>query len=104
MGNPTKLHIQTTSGTDSMGNTQVCLDSLGFNEVDVSTFCITYSPKYDYLIIVSFKYSFQYAPTVLQTIQNADGTVSIIQMDSSNPIITLPDGTTAQVQGVATVS
>lgn len=45
----------------------------------------------------------QYAPTVLQTIQNADGTVSIIQMDSSNPIITLPDGTTAQVQGVATV-
>jgi hypothetical protein len=25
-------------------------------------------------------------------------------MDPNNPIITLPDGTTAQVQGVATVS
>jgi hypothetical protein len=46
----------------------------------------------------------QYAPTVLQTISNPDGTVSIIQVDPSNPIITLPDGTTAQVQGVATVS
>ncbi|KAJ9577399.1 hypothetical protein L9F63_006022, partial [Diploptera punctata] len=45
----------------------------------------------------------QYAPTVLQTISNPDGTVSIIQVDPNNPIITLPDGTTAQVQGVATV-
>lgn len=45
--------------------------------------------------------------TVLQT--NGDGTFSLIQVDPStltnNPsIITLPDGTTAQVQGVATVS
>ncbi|XP_070490464.1 DNA-binding protein P3A2 isoform X4 [Chironomus tepperi] len=44
--------------------------------------------------------------TVLQT--NADGTFSLIQVDpstlSNNPsIITLPDGTTAQVQGVATL-
>lgn len=46
----------------------------------------------------------QYPTTVLQTITNPDGTVSIIQVDPSNPIITLPDGTTAQVQGVATVS
>lgn len=46
----------------------------------------------------------QYPTAVLQTITNPDGTVSIIQMDPSNPIITLPDGTTAQVQGVATVS
>ncbi|XP_059480633.1 DNA-binding protein P3A2-like isoform X3 [Neocloeon triangulifer] len=44
----------------------------------------------------------QYAPAVLQTISNPDGTVSIIQVDPNNPIITLPDGTTAQVQGVAT--
>ncbi|EFX65763.1 hypothetical protein DAPPUDRAFT_65254, partial [Daphnia pulex] len=47
----------------------------------------------------------QYAPTVVQTISNPDGTVSIIQVDPNNPIITLPDGTTAQVvatQGVAT--
>lgn len=43
-------------------------------------------------------------PTVLQTITNPDGTVSLIHVDPSNPIITLPDGTTAQVQGVATVS
>ncbi|KAJ8670400.1 hypothetical protein QAD02_001659 [Eretmocerus hayati] len=42
-------------------------------------------------------------PTVLQTITNPDGTVSLIQMDPNNPIITLPDGTTAQVQGVATI-
>lgn len=39
--------------------------------------------------------------TVLQTINNPDGTVSLIQVDPNNPIITLPDGTTAQVQGVA---
>ncbi|XP_055636037.1 DNA-binding protein P3A2 isoform X2 [Toxorhynchites rutilus septentrionalis] len=45
----------------------------------------------------------QYTHTVLQTIQNADGTVSIIQVDPNNPIITLPDGTTAQVQGIATL-
>ncbi|XP_043254914.1 DNA-binding protein P3A2 isoform X3 [Colletes gigas] len=44
----------------------------------------------------------QYPTAVLQTITNPDGTVSIIQVDPSNPIITLPDGTTAQVQGVAT--
>jgi hypothetical protein len=30
--------------------------------------------------------------------------VSIIHVDPNNPIITLPDGTTAQVQGIATVS
>jgi hypothetical protein len=42
--------------------------------------------------------SSQYAPTVVQTISNPDGTVSIIHVDSSNPVITLPDGTTAQVQ------
>ncbi|KAK7872373.1 hypothetical protein R5R35_006996 [Gryllus longicercus] len=47
--------------------------------------------------------STQYAPTVLQTISNPDGTVSVIQVDPNNPIITLPDGTTAQVQGVATI-
>ena len=46
----------------------------------------------------------QLGPTVLQTISNPDGTVSIIQVDPTNSIITLPDGTTAQVQGVATVS
>ncbi|KAL4704415.1 hypothetical protein ACJJTC_000414 [Scirpophaga incertulas] len=38
-----------------------------------------------------------YAPAVLQTITNPDGTVSLIQVDPNNPIITLPDGTTAQV-------
>lgn len=47
---------------------------------------------------------FQYTQAVLHTIQNSDGTVSIIQVDPNNPVITLPDGTTAQVQGVATVS
>ena len=37
----------------------------------------------------------------MQTIANPDGTVSIIHVDPNNPVITLPDGTTAQVQGVA---
>lgn len=46
---------------------------------------------------------FQYTQAMLHSIQNADGTVSIIQVDPNNQIITLPDGTTAQVQGIATV-
>lgn len=45
----------------------------------------------------------QFTPTVLHTITNPDGTVSIVQVDPNNPIITLPDGTTAHVQGLATV-
>ena len=36
--------------------------------------------------------------TVVHT--NPDGTISLIQVDPANPIITLPDGTTAQVQGL----
>ncbi|XP_065165712.1 DNA-binding protein P3A2 isoform X3 [Atheta coriaria] len=51
----------------------------------------------------SAQISTQYAPTVLHTITNADGTVSIVQVDPNNPIITLPDGTTAHVQGMATI-
>lgn len=47
--------------------------------------------------------STQYTPTVLHTITNPDGTVSIVQVDPNNPIITLPDGTTAHVQGMATL-
>ncbi|XP_045481276.1 DNA-binding protein Ewg isoform X1 [Harmonia axyridis] len=62
---------------------QVCLDPAGYSsDVDIAT---------------------QYAPTVLHTITNADGTVSIVQVDPNNPIITLPDGTTAHVQGMATL-
>lgn len=46
----------------------------------------------------------QFTPAVLHTITNPDGTVSsIVQVDPNNPIITLPDGTTAHVQGLATV-
>ncbi|XP_055388636.1 DNA-binding protein Ewg isoform X3 [Condylostylus longicornis] len=44
-----------------------------------------------------------YTQAVISSIQNADGTISLIQVDPNNPIITLPDGTTAQVQGVATL-
>ncbi|KAF9420336.1 hypothetical protein HW555_003397 [Spodoptera exigua] len=54
---------------------QVCIDQMTLADVDMS----------------------QYAPAVLQTITNPDGTVSLIQVDPSNSIITLPDGTTAQV-------
>jgi len=42
----------------------------------------------------------QFPSTVLQTISNPDGTVSIIQVDPTNSFIQLPDGTHAQVQGV----
>ncbi|KAL0279571.1 UNVERIFIED_CONTAM: hypothetical protein PYX00_001099 [Menopon gallinae] len=60
---------------------------------------ITSSPTHNALTQVQPSY----ASAVLQTISNPDGTVSIIQVDPNNPIITLPDGTTAQVQGVATI-
>ncbi|XP_055614422.1 DNA-binding protein Ewg isoform X2 [Uranotaenia lowii] len=72
------IQIQHQSSPTQTLNAQVCLDSMALSDVD-------------------------YTHTVLQTIQNADGTVSIIQVDPNNPIITLPDGTTAQVQGIATL-
>ena len=34
-------------------------------------------------------------------VSNPDGTISIIHVDPENPIITLPDGTTALIQGIA---
>lgn len=55
-------------------------------------------------MIILLQITTQYTPTVLHTITNPDGTVSIVQVDPNNPIITLPDGTTAHVQGMATVS
>ncbi|XP_039759251.1 DNA-binding protein Ewg isoform X1 [Pararge aegeria] len=61
--------------TAVLSSTQVCIDQMTLADVDMS----------------------QYAPAVLQTITNPDGTVSLIQVDPNNPIITLPDGTTAQV-------
>ena len=39
--------------------------------------------------------------TVVQT--NPDGTISLIQVDPANPIITLPDGTQAQVSYQQTI-
>merc|ERR1719400_2289866 len=42
----------------------------------------------------------QQQQAVVQTISNPDGTISIIHVDPDNPIITLPDGTTAQIQGL----
>ncbi|XP_055840771.1 DNA-binding protein Ewg isoform X5 [Episyrphus balteatus] len=82
----TKIEIHTNTGNSNsssahqttIGGTQVCLDPMTLSDCD-------------------------YTQTVLSTIQNADGTVSLIQVDPNNPIITLPDGTTAQVQGVATL-
>ena len=50
---------------------------------------------------VAQHYSTQQQPqAVVQTISNPDGTISIIHVDPENPIITLPDGTTAQIQGL----
>ncbi|KAL3290244.1 hypothetical protein HHI36_023597 [Cryptolaemus montrouzieri] len=76
--------IITTSPDGLSGSSaQVCLDPAGYSsDVDIAT---------------------QYTPTVLHTITNPDGTVSIVQVDPNNPIITLPDGTTAHVQGMATL-
>ncbi|XP_015787875.1 DNA-binding protein P3A2 isoform X1 [Tetranychus urticae] len=45
-----------------------------------------------------------YAPTMVQAINNPDGTVSLIQMDpNSAAVVTLPDGTQAQVRAVSAV-
>lgn len=45
-----------------------------------------------------------YAPTMVQAINNPDGTVSIIQMDpNSHAVVTLPDGTQAQVRALSAV-
>lgn len=60
------------------------------------------SQKYKHIYLMDYV-KFQYTQAMIHSIQNADGTVSIIQVDPNNQIITLPDGTTAQVQGVATV-
>ncbi|XP_031616893.1 DNA-binding protein Ewg isoform X3 [Contarinia nasturtii] len=73
-----QIHIQTQPTTQTITNAQI-IDSMSISDVD-------------------------YTQGLLHSIQNADGTVSIIQVDPSNQIITLPDGTTAQVQGIATLS
>ncbi|XP_046962345.1 DNA-binding protein P3A2 isoform X1 [Vanessa cardui] len=65
-----------------LSSSQVCIDQMTLADVDMS----------------------QYAPAVLQTITNPDGSVSLIQVDPSNHIITLPDGTTAQVVSIDTRS
>uniref|UniRef100_A0A182P989 Nuclear respiratory factor 1 NLS/DNA-binding dimerisation domain-containing protein n=1 Tax=Anopheles epiroticus TaxID=199890 RepID=A0A182P989_9DIPT len=72
------IQIQQQASPTQTLNAQVCLDTMALSDVD-------------------------FTHTVLQTIQNPDGTVSFIQVDPNNPIITLPDGTTAQVQGIATL-
>ncbi|XP_022236278.1 nuclear respiratory factor 1-like, partial [Limulus polyphemus] len=41
-----------------------------------------------------------YTPAVVQTISNPDGTVSIIHIDPGSAVVTLPDGTQAQVRTV----
>lgn len=41
-----------------------------------------------------------YTPTMVQTISNPDGTVSLIQVDPTNTVVTLPDGTQAQLRTV----
>ncbi|XP_015905171.1 DNA-binding protein P3A2 isoform X1 [Parasteatoda tepidariorum] len=42
-------------------------------------------------------------PTMVQTISNPDGTVSLIQVDPANTVVTLPDGTQAQLRTVSAV-
>ncbi|KPI95166.1 DNA-binding protein P3A2 [Papilio xuthus] len=66
---------RSTQGGAVLSASQVCIDQMTLADVDMS----------------------QYAPAMLQTITNPDGTVSLIQVDPNSPIITLPDGTTAQV-------
>ncbi|XP_072938853.1 DNA-binding protein Ewg isoform X2 [Epargyreus clarus] len=63
------------ASSSALASPPVCIDQMTLADVDMS----------------------QYAPAVLQTITNPDGTVSLIQVDPNSPIITLPDGTTAQV-------
>ncbi|XP_045540653.1 DNA-binding protein Ewg isoform X3 [Papilio machaon] len=66
---------RSAQGGAVLSASQVCIDQMTLADVDMS----------------------QYAPAMLQTITNPDGTVSLIQVDPNSPIITLPDGTTAQV-------
>ncbi|XP_022914786.1 DNA-binding protein Ewg isoform X2 [Onthophagus taurus] len=80
--------IATSPEVISGSSTQVCLDPAGYSS-DVDT-------------IPTLQITTQY-PAVLHTITNPDGSVSIVQVDPNNPIITLPDGTTAHVQGMATI-
>lgn len=44
-----------------------------------------------------------YAPTMVQTINNPDGTLSIIHVDPTSTVVTLSDGTQAQVRAVSAV-
>ncbi|UYV81773.1 NRF1 [Cordylochernes scorpioides] len=44
-----------------------------------------------------------YTPTMVQTINNPDGTVSIIHVDPNSTVVTLPDGTQAQVRAVSAI-
>ncbi|XP_013773937.1 nuclear respiratory factor 1-like [Limulus polyphemus] len=41
-----------------------------------------------------------YSPTMVQTINNSDGTVSVIQVEAGNTVVTLPEGTQAQFQAL----
>lgn len=45
-----------------------------------------------------------YTPTMVQTINNPDGTVSIIHVDPGSALLTLPDGTQAQVRTVSAMT
>lgn len=45
-----------------------------------------------------------YTPTMVQTINNPDGTVSIIHVDPGSALLTLPDGTQAQVRTVSAMA
>ncbi|XP_068152708.1 DNA-binding protein Ewg-like isoform X1 [Drosophila tropicalis] len=77
MDQQTVAQAQTITA-QQIANAQVCIEPITLGDVEYTT-----------------------TQTVLS--QNPDGTVSLIQVDPNNPIITLPDGTTAQVQGVATL-
>ncbi|KAI8438973.1 hypothetical protein MSG28_011278 [Choristoneura fumiferana] len=75
---------------------QVCIDQMTLTDVDFL------SLPMKLVTLPSSAHMSQYAPAVLQTITNPDGSVSLVQLDPSHPIITLPDGTTAQVVSITT--
>jgi len=74
---------------------------------DIVTNCYTYHGRQD--LLPKFTEEEEAVPKttnkklsswsgVVQTIANPDGTVSIVHVDPNNPVITLPDGTQAQIQ------
>ena len=97
------VSIKSESGTTAGPSSNVTGSNTGGLIVQHSTQNAIQSSHHAQISSVSQHYQAQQQQqqqSVVQTISNPDGTISIIHVDPDNPIITLPDGTTAQIQGL----